>query len=160
MSTTIARISSSDAGKVGLVLSGGGARGPFQVGVYERLLRDRRFAEGPAMLSGTSAGALNAAMIAADLLRRRRWCWTPPGIASARLFGAFVTLAVGLRGREPAWHCLEPRASERRATASAGAGLSTLALDYLLTSRFDLVSRSSPACASRSSPRPRASAIA
>jgi hypothetical protein len=65
MSTTIARVSSSDAGKLGLVLSGGGAR-TLPGGVYERLLRDRRFAEAP-MLSGTSAGALNAAMIAADL---------------------------------------------------------------------------------------------
>ena len=51
--------------KLGLVLSGGGARGAFQVGVYERLLRDPRFERGPAVLSGTSAGAINAAMIAA-----------------------------------------------------------------------------------------------
>src|SRR5213594_124044 len=49
----------------GLVLSGGGARGIFQVGVYERLLEDPRFAEGPAVLSGTSAGGINAALIAA-----------------------------------------------------------------------------------------------
>ena len=46
-------------------LSGGGARGAFQVGVYERLLRDPRFAGGPVVLSGTSAGAINAALIAA-----------------------------------------------------------------------------------------------
>ena len=51
--------------KLGMVLSGGGARGAFQIGVYERLLRDSRFAAGPAVLSGTSAGAINAAMIAA-----------------------------------------------------------------------------------------------
>ena len=49
---------------MGLVLSGGGARGAFQVGVWERLRTDRRFA-GPLVLSGTSAGAINAAMIAA-----------------------------------------------------------------------------------------------
>ena len=50
---------------LGLVLSGGGARGAFQVGVYERLLEDARFAAGPAVLSGTSAGGINAALIAA-----------------------------------------------------------------------------------------------
>lgn len=49
---------------MGLVLSGGGARGAFQVGVWERLRDDPRFA-GPLVLSGTSAGAINAAMIAA-----------------------------------------------------------------------------------------------
>ena len=55
----------------GLVLSGGGARGAFQVGVYERLLEDRRFAGGPGVLSGTSAGAINAALIAAGKTPRR-----------------------------------------------------------------------------------------
>ena len=50
---------------LGLVLSGGGARGAFQVGVYERLLEDPRFADGPTVLSGTSAGGINAALIAA-----------------------------------------------------------------------------------------------
>src|SRR5437899_12345844 len=49
----------------GLVLSGGGARGVFQVGVCERLLEDPRFARGPAVISGTSAGGINAALIAA-----------------------------------------------------------------------------------------------
>jgi len=41
-----ARIKRGRPGKLGLVLSGGGARGAFQVGVYERLLRDPRFADG------------------------------------------------------------------------------------------------------------------
>src|SRR5207244_12457343 len=50
---------------LGLALSGGGARGAFQVGVYERLLEDARFAGGPTVLSGTSAGGINAALIAA-----------------------------------------------------------------------------------------------
>jgi NTE family protein len=50
--------------RMGLVMSGGGARGAFQVGVWERLRGDPRFA-GPLVLSGTSAGAINAAMIAA-----------------------------------------------------------------------------------------------
>src|SRR4029077_3091835 len=39
---------------LGLVLSGGGARGAFQVGVHERLLEDPRFAAGPTVVTGTS----------------------------------------------------------------------------------------------------------
>src|SRR5262245_14973750 len=153
MSTTIARISSSDAGKLGLVLSGGGARGPFQVGVYERLLRDRRFAEGPAMLSGTSAGALNAAMIAADLTPTEMMdFWygladDPPVVASARLFrSAFVTLLrIGLREiASLPWRLPGDLARfGRRARhywPPVPGSLSALVLDYLLTSRFDLVS--------------------
>jgi len=50
--------------KLGLVLSGGGARGAFQVGAYERLLAAGDFWK-PAVISGTSAGAINAALIAA-----------------------------------------------------------------------------------------------
>jgi NTE family protein len=48
-----------------LVLSGGGARGAFQVGVLERLLQDPEFAPGPVAISGTSAGGINAALLAA-----------------------------------------------------------------------------------------------
>ncbi len=50
--------------KLGLALSGGGARGAFQVGVYEVLLGAPQFSAGPAVVSGTSAGAINAALIA------------------------------------------------------------------------------------------------
>src|SRR5262245_10210981 len=50
--------------RVGLVLSGGGARGACQLGVYERLIQEPRF-QGPMVLSGRSAGAINAAFIAA-----------------------------------------------------------------------------------------------
>ena len=84
--------SSRTGEKLGLVLSGGGARGPFQVGVYERLLRDERFADGPAVLSGTSAGALNAAMIASGFSPveiMEFWFGLaddPPVVASATLF--------------------------------------------------------------------------
>ena len=63
--TTRARTKRKRRQPVGLVLSGGGARGAFQVGVYERLLRHPRFAAGPAVVSGTSAGAINGALIAA-----------------------------------------------------------------------------------------------
>ena len=58
----MARLSIARGGrrKLGLVLSGGGARGAFQVGAYERLIEDPRFERGPDVLSGTSAGAINA----------------------------------------------------------------------------------------------------
>src|SRR5882724_8795648 len=85
---------------LGLVLSGGGARGAFQVGVYERLLEDARFAAGPAVISGTSAGGINAALIAAGKSPREMLqFWKsiaddPPVTASAAFFGsALRTLA-------------------------------------------------------------------
>src|SRR5205807_6087873 len=85
---------------LGLVLSGGGARGAFQVGVYERLLEDPRFAGGPAVISGTSAGGINAALIAAGKSPREMLqFWNeiadyPPVTASPAFFdGAVRTLA-------------------------------------------------------------------
>ena len=84
----------------GLVLSGGGARGVFQVGVYERLLEDPRFSRGPAVISGTSAGGINAALIAAGKSPREMLqFWNeiadyPPVTASPAFFdGAVRTLA-------------------------------------------------------------------
>ena len=53
---------------IGLVLSGGGARGAFQVGVWKVLTsHPRGIGETPLVISGTSAGALNGALIAAGL---------------------------------------------------------------------------------------------
>src|SRR5262245_24397336 len=85
---------------LGLVLSGGRARGVFQVGVYEELLKDPRFTGRPMVLSGTSAGAINAALIAAGRSPREMMqFWNviadnPPAIASNRFFRTAVqTLA-------------------------------------------------------------------
>ncbi|MCC6521414.1 MAG: patatin-like phospholipase family protein, partial [Polyangiaceae bacterium] len=51
-----------------LVLSGGGARGAVQVGVYDVLLSDPRgLGHPPDIVSGTSAGAMNGALIAAGV---------------------------------------------------------------------------------------------
>jgi NTE family protein len=47
-----------------IVFSGGGARGAYQAGVYAALVEDERFRR-PEVLVGTSAGAINAALIAA-----------------------------------------------------------------------------------------------
>lgn len=141
------------AGRLGLVLSGGGARGAFQVGVYERLLRDPRFADGPAVLSGTSAGSLNAAMIACGFSATQMMdFWNgvaddPPVIANADFFGSLVSSAVGLALREamaaPGRLPGEALRFFRRARLywpPRFGTLSALVVDYLLTSRFDLVS--------------------
>ena len=98
---------------LGLVLSGGGARGAFQVGVYERLLRDPRFAKGPAIVSGTSAGAINGALIAGnrpeDRVARLRDFWNlvssgipvvpPPSLDPLRLAFNRFSSAATVRGR-------------------------------------------------------------
>src|SRR6185369_14257855 len=76
----------------GLVLSGGGARGAFQVGVLERLLQDPEFGDGPVAISGTSAGGINAALLAAGKSpQEMRQFWRdiasdPPVVVNAQLF--------------------------------------------------------------------------
>jgi predicted acylesterase/phospholipase RssA len=51
---------------INLALQGGGAHGAFTWGVLDRLLEDGRFA--PEGISGTSAGALNAVVLASGWL--------------------------------------------------------------------------------------------
>lgn len=150
---SITEISQKD-GRLGLVLSGGGARGPFQVGVYERLLRDDRFADGPAVLSGTSAGALNAAMIAAGLSPVEIMdFWfgladDPPVKASAKLWETGTVAVARILAEELVR--LPMRLPEDLARLAQRArnywpprpgSLAALTTDYLLTSRFDLISR-------------------
>jgi hypothetical protein len=135
------------------VLSGGGARGAFQVGVYERLLEDPRFADGPAVLSGTSAGGINAALIAAgksphEMLRFwKEIADDPPVTASSAFFeGALRTLlrlgleesARWLWTRQPARALLHRL---RNHWPPRPGNLLALWVEYLLTARFELVSR-------------------
>ena len=59
------------ASTTGLILTGGGARAAYQVGVLRAVARIRRLAKAPPgnpypVLSGTSAGAINAAALAAS----------------------------------------------------------------------------------------------
>jgi NTE family protein len=138
---------------LGLVLSGGGARGAFQVGVYERLLEDERFARGPVVISGTSAGAINAALIAAGRTPGEMlefWLGIaddPPVKASAAFFDGVARALVRLTIEEGVRWVTSPDAllgfvrrlrhhlRPRRGTALA------LLVEYLLTERFELVSR-------------------
>ena len=138
---------------LGLVLSGGGARGAFQVGVYERLLEDPRFAARPAVLSGTSAGGINAALIAAGKSPREMLqFWKsiaddPPVTASAAFFGSALRSLARLSLEEAArWlgttqplraflHRVRNHRSLRPGNVLA------LWVEFLLTARFELVSR-------------------
>jgi NTE family protein len=138
--------------KLGLALSGGGARGAFQVGVYEQLLRAPRFAGGPAIVSGTSAGAINGALIAAGCTPKEMMeFWNgiaddPPAIASPQFFQtAARTLArltltealAWLRGTQR-WFAFLQRA--RNHVPPKRGSLMALWVEYLLAKRFELVS--------------------
>lgn len=138
--------------KLGLVLSGGGARGAFQVGVYERLLRDPRFANGPAVISGTSAGAINGALIAAGRSPRQMMeFWNgvadnPPATASRLFFSSALSTLARLTASEVLhllvpgrrWQALLQRA--RNHFPPRRGDLVALFVEYLLTARFELVS--------------------
>jgi NTE family protein len=137
----------------GLVLSGGGARGAFQVGVLERLLQAPEFADGPVVVSGTSAGGINAALLASGKTpaeMRRFWrdiAGDPPVVVSASFFeDALRTIAdltaedsLDVFGGAPALRRLVQRA-QNHVPPRLGS-LLAFATEYLLTSRFDLVGR-------------------
>ena len=138
---------------LGLVLSGGGARGAFQVGVIERLLEDERFAAGPVVLSGTSAGAINAALFAAGRSPREMLqFWReigddPPVVASHRFFEGVLSglLRLGLEELQ-GWVTSPTRLRAfvqrlRNHPSIAPSSIVALWVEYLLTSRFELVSR-------------------
>ena len=141
-----------DTNKLGLVLSGGGARGAFQVGVYERLLRDPRFANGPAVISGTSAGAINGALIAAGKSPRQMMdFWNdiadnPPATASPLFFSSALRTLARLTADEALhwlvpgrrWWALLQRA--RNHFPPQPGSLTALFVEYLLTARFELIS--------------------
>lgn len=139
---------------MGLVLSGGGARGAFQVGVWEILLRDARgMRHLPAVVSGTSAGALNGALIAAgaapeemlefwlDLAKK------PPVVANEVFFKSLRSALFRLLRREPT-RPLRQRGRELRIFAGllgkhrwyTQGGMAAMALEYALTARFDTFS--------------------
>jgi len=138
---------------LGLVLSGGGARGAFQVGVYERLLRDARFAGGPAVLSGTSAGAINAALIAAGKSPRELMAfWNgiaddPPVAASPLFFHTLMRTLLQLTAEESLRWITSTRPLRaflqraRNHWPPRRGSLLAVWVEYLLATRFELVSR-------------------
>src|SRR5207249_3291846 len=67
LSAVVRRPSSDGKKRINLALQGGGAHGAFTWGVLDHLLEDGRFAISG--ISGTSAGAMNAVMLADGLAR-------------------------------------------------------------------------------------------
>lgn len=139
---------------MGLVLSGGGARGAFQVGVWEVLRNDPRgFGGRPAAISGTSAGALNGALIAAGLEPAEMLAFwldladQPPVVANEAFFASLADVLTRLALREPV-RGLTRRARELRIALGllkkhrfyARSGLSAMVLEFLMTARFDTLS--------------------
>ncbi len=139
----------------GLVLSGGGARGAFQVGVWEVLRHDHRGLGGaPAVVSGTSAGSINAALIAAGLapeamlefwvdLGRR-----PPVIANDVFFSSLERALAKVIATAPFRRKARRRRSARimatlikRHAGLWPSNIAAMVLQYVLTARFDDVSR-------------------
>ena len=142
----------NDSGRLGMVFSGGGARGAFQVGVYERLLEDARFRE-PAVLSGTSAGSINAALIAAGKTpAQMRQFWLeiaddPPVKASAVFFEtaswALLQLIV-----DEAYRLITSAAPWRDFVRHVRnhfpprpGSLAAMLVEYVLTTRFEVTSK-------------------
>lgn len=60
---------------IGLVLCGGGGRGAYQIGVWQAL-RERGLDRNITSVSGTSVGALNAALFACGDIRLAEGIWT------------------------------------------------------------------------------------
>ena len=139
---------------IGLVLSGGGARGAFQVGVWEVLRHDPRGIRGtPAVVSGTSAGSINAALIAAGVSPERMlefWldlARSPPVVANDTVFRSFERAVAKVIAREPLRGLSQRRRSARilktlirRHSLHRPSGIAALLLQYVLTARFDDVS--------------------
>lgn len=138
--------------KLGFVLSGGGARGAFQVGVYERLLQDPQFSEGPSVISGTSAGSINGALIAAGKTPREMMeFWNgiaddPPVTASPIFFATLLQSLARLTAAEigqllipgKRWGALLQRIVNHLPPTRGSLG--AIATEYLLTARFEVVS--------------------
>ncbi len=138
------------------MLSGGGARGAFQAGVWKVLYEHPRGfqRQPPEVISGTSAGALNGALICAGLTPDDILSFwleladDPPITANPAFFRALERGLAGLALSEP-WRAFESRARGfkialrqigkhgllRRSHMAAGT------LEYLFTARFDAVSR-------------------
>jgi NTE family protein len=107
---TIAASASRERRRVAMILSGGGARGAYEVGVlwyiFDDLTRMRGTPPPVDILSGTSVGAINACFLAAHLMdpvlgiRRLVELWTELQLTRVLGFGfrQIVTLPRLLKG--------------------------------------------------------------
>jgi NTE family protein len=137
------------------VLSGGGARGAFQVGVWETLRRDSRgLSRLPLVVSGTSAGALNGALISAGLTPQQMlefWLELgrrPPVTANRQFFRSLQSALVSLALKQPITplrhHArsarILPEILAKHVRPFRGASLAAV-LEYVLTGGFHNVSQ-------------------
>ncbi len=140
---------------LGLVLSGGGARGAFQAGVWKALMtHPRGMAALPEVMSGTSAGAINAVLIAAgrspdEILE----FWLelardPPVRANEAFFTSLRRVLTRLTVQEPLRGLRQRRREIPKAWRTlarhrwfAPSGVQASLMEFLLTARFDAVSR-------------------
>lgn len=137
-----------------LILSGGGARGAFQVGVWKVLRSDPRgFPRLPEVASGTSAGAINAALLAAGVSPEGMLeFWldladSPPVVANERFFSSLQAELARLILKEPL-RAFDRRIREarllggllRKHTLLRPSGVESMLLEFFLTARFDTVS--------------------
>ncbi|MCY9877651.1 patatin-like phospholipase family protein [Vibrio natriegens] len=86
-----------DVQKIGLVLSGGGGKGAYEVGVW-RAMERLGLAKDIAAVSGTSVGALNAALFAQGDLTKAEESWLsmrPSDVLSIDLKGIVAALIKG-----------------------------------------------------------------
>ncbi|MGR5145155.1 patatin-like phospholipase family protein [Photobacterium alginatilyticum] len=87
--------------KIGLVLSGGGGKGPYEIGVW-RAMEQLGLAKDIVAVSGTSVGALNAALFAQGDLAKAEEAWlnmSPSDVLSIDLKHILILLAK--RGFKP-----------------------------------------------------------
>ncbi len=59
---------------IGLVFSGGGGKGAYEIGVWN-YLREAKLDKKVKIISGTSVGALNAALFAGSTYRKAKTLW-------------------------------------------------------------------------------------
>ncbi len=142
-----------DGSRVGLVLSGGGARGAFQVGVWKTLLEDPRgLCRTPEVVSGTSCGAINAALIAAGLGPDEMLAFwlavseDPPVVANETFFSSLAAAVTRRLLVAPIDRETKSRSRRilgallRRHSLHRVGGWDALAAAYAMTGRYDAVS--------------------
>ncbi len=140
---------------LGLVLSGGGARGAFQVGVWEVLYTHPKGMQTlPDIISGTSAGALNGSFIAAGLSPEEMLeFWldisrNPPVVGNDTFFTSLLQSIQKLALLEPLRR-VDRRKREFRSLLRMlrqhawyrGGGVLSMFTEFLLTARFDNISQ-------------------
>lgn len=147
-------LASDPTAPVGLVLSGGGARGAFQVGVWKVLSEDPcGLGRKPEVISGTSCGAINGVMIAAGLGADEmldfwmRVADDPPVIANERFFEGLHAALLRLVSASFSDEGTRARQSRilrtllRRHKPWRPGALDAIMVAYWLTARFGSVSK-------------------